>query len=303
MEYEKNHSQIALWIAAFRPKTLPASISPVIVGTAMAILDKGLKPVVALAAMACALLLQVGSNLANDYFDYKKGVDDVDRLGPTRVTQSGLIPAQHVKGGMIVVFILAAMIGLYLIMIGGWPILLIGAASILTACIYSGGPYPLALHGLGEVAVFIFFGLIAVCGTYYLQTFQLTMQVVLASIPVGFLITAILVVNNLRDIDTDKQVGKNTLSVMIGERWTKIEFIALLAGAYVIPVVFFLFKMVPGWLILLPLASLPMALSLINDVNRKTGRILNLTLAKTAQLSFVFSLLFSVGLIVGEYLG
>lgn len=298
---QKNRSQISLWIAAFRPRTLFASASPVIVGTAMAVLDKGFKPMVALATLICALLLQIGSNLANDYFDYVKGVDKVDRLGPTRVTQSGLIPAERVKAGTIIVFILAAIIGLCLIYVGGWPIVLVGIASIFTACLYSGGPYPLASHGLGEVAVFIFFGLVAVCGTYYLQTTQLTMLVVFVAIPVGFLITAILVVNNIRDINTDKQVGKTTLAVMIGEQWSRIEFSALLAGALIIPLIFFLTRMIPGWLILLPLVSLPLALSLIKDVLHKTGRALNLTLANTAKFAFLFSLLLSVGLIIGAF--
>jgi len=287
-----------LWILAIRPRTLPASVAPVIVGTAMAISDKGFKPTAALAALAGALLLQIGANLANDYFDYIKGIDTADRLGPVRVMQSGLISAKHLRTGIIIVIIFTAMVGLYLISVGGWIILFIGLISILAGLAYSGGPYPLASHGLGDVFVFIFFGFVAVCGTYYVQTLHLTMLTVLMSIPVGMLVTSILVVNNLRDIVTDKKAGKFTLAVMVGKRWTKIEYLTLLVSAYTIPFILCFSKMLSGWVALFPVVSLPMAIYLIYDVQHGTGTALNQTLAGTAKLSFVFSLLLSIGLII-----
>ena len=284
------------WVLAIRPKTLPASVCPVIVGTALAIADKGFKILPALAALVCSLLLQVGVNLANDYFDYIKGIDSSDRLGPIRVTYSGLIPAPHVKWAMGITFGLVAVIGIYLVMVGGWPILMAGTASILAALAYSGGPFPLASHGLGDLFVFIFFGLVAVCGTYYVQSLRLTPLVLCAMVPVGLLITAILVVNNLRDIVTDRKAGKKTLAVRIGERGARIEFVLLLAGAYAAPVILFIMGK-SSIFVLLPLASLPMAISLSRTVCQKEGRVLNQSLAGTARLSLLFSLLFSVGLI------
>jgi 1,4-dihydroxy-2-naphthoate octaprenyltransferase len=295
IETEKTGSS-SPWVLAIRPKTLPASICPVIVGTALAVADKEFKILPALAAFVCSLLLQIGVNLANDYFDYIKGIDTSERLGPIRVTYSGLIPAPHVKWAMGITFGLVAVIGIYLVTVGGWPILTVGIASILAALAYSGGPFPLASHGLGDLFVFIFFGLVAVCGTYYVQALQLNIIVLYAAVPVGLLITAILVVNNLRDIMTDRSVGKNTLAVRIGERGARIEFVLLLAGAYAVPVILVIAGKVSIFA-LLPLVSLPMAVSLSRTVCRKEGRVLNKGLAGTARLSLVFSLLFSIGLI------
>lgn len=290
--------QFRPWILAIRPKTLPAAVSPVVVGTSMAFVDKSFKPAVALAAMVGALFLQVGANLANDYFDYIRGIDGVDRLGPTRVTQSGLISAEAVKIGIIVTFIFATIVGSYLTFIGGWPIFLVGVASILTALAYTGGPYPLASYGLGDIFVFIFFGPVAVCGTYYLQTLHLTTLIVLISIPVGLLVTAILVVNNLRDINTDRKAGRYTLAVIIGKRGTRIEYAILLVTAYTVPFILWLTNMISGWVILLCMFSLPMAIFMICAILCTEGILLNQALARTAGLSLVFSLLLSVGLII-----
>ncbi len=290
--------QFRPWILAIRPKTLPAAVSPVVVGTSMAFVDKSFKPAVALAAMVGALFLQVGANLANDYFDYIRGIDGVDRLGPTRVTQSGLISAEAVKIGTIVTFIFATIVGSYLTFIGGWPIFLVGVASILTALAYTGGPYPLASYGLGDIFVFIFFGPVAVCGTYYLQTLHLTTLIVLISIPVGLLVTAILVVNNLRDINTDRKAGRYTLAVIIGKRGTRIEYAILLVTAYTVPFILWLTNMISGWVILLCMFSLPMAIFMICAIRCTEGILLNQALARTAGLSLVFSLLLSVGLII-----
>jgi len=290
--------QFRPWILAIRPKTLPAAVSPVVVGTSMAFVDKSFKPAVALAAMVGALFLQIGANLANDYFDYIRGIDGVDRLGPTRVTQSGLISAEAVKIGIIVTFIFATIVGSYLTFIGGWPIFLVGVASILTALAYTGGPYPLASYGLGDIFVFIFFGPVAVCGTYYLQTLHLTALIVLISIPVGLLVTAILVVNNLRDINTDRKAGRYTLAVIIGKRGTRIEYAILLVTAYTVPFILWLTNMISGWVILLCMFSLPMAIFMICAILCTEGILLNQALARTAGLSLVFSLLLSVGLII-----
>lgn len=285
------------WWLAVRPKTLPAAVAPVVVGTALAVSDNSFRHFPALAALFGALLLQIGVNLANDYFDYMKGIDTPERLGPIRVTQSGLIPANNVRTAMLITLGLGSLVGVYLIGIGGWPVLIIGAASILSAFGYSGGPFPLASHGLGDLFVFVFFGLVAVCGTYYVQALGIKPIVVLASIPVGLLITAILVVNNLRDIETDRKTGKRTLAVMLGRRGTVIEYVLLLVGAYTLPSVIWLMGFVSGWG-LLPFLSIPMAFFITRGVSKASGPGLNRSLAGTAQLSLIYSLLLSIGIVL-----
>ena len=234
-------STLRAWILATRPKTLPAALAPVAVGSAMAYAHQRFVLIATMAALAVAVLLQIAVNLANDYFDYVKGIDAEDRLGPVRVTQSGMIPAEQVKLAMIITLIAAALPGLYLITVGGWPVVCIGLACILAALAYSGGPLPLASHALGDLFVFIFFGIVAVCGTYYVQALQLTFMVVCMGIIVGLMITAILVVNNLRDIQTDRRAGKRTLAVLLGSRATKFEYSLLhigthvMTGAYIFP--------------------------------------------------------------------
>ncbi|MBW1799677.1 MAG: 1,4-dihydroxy-2-naphthoate polyprenyltransferase [Deltaproteobacteria bacterium] len=294
---EQPISNFKAWMMAIRPKTLPAAISPVVVGTAMAFHDGTFKVLPALAALMGALLLQIGVNLANDYFDFIKGVDDKDRLGPVRVTQSGLIPPGQVKAGMGCVFGLAVLIGVYLINLGGWPIMAIGAASIISALAYSGGPYPLGSHGLGDLFVFVFFGLVAVCGTYYVQALRLTLPAVLSAIPVGLLITAILVVNNLRDIDSDRRAGKRTLAVILGKRGARIEFIGLVIAAYAFSLFFAITGLFPRF-VLLTLLSIPMAVSIIATIMNQEGPVLNLALAGTAKFTLAFSLLFAIGLML-----
>jgi len=286
------------WILATRPKTLPAAVAPVVVGSAMAYVHQRFALLPATAALVVALLMQVGVNLANDYFDYTKGVDTEDRLGPVRVTPSDLIAPGRVKSSMTMVFVLSLLPGLYLIIVGGWPVAGIGAASIIAALAYSGGPYPLASHGLGDLFVFIFFGLVAVCGTYYVQALTLTPMVVMMGVIVGFLITAILVVNNLRDIQTDRKTGKRTLAVMIGEKRTRAVYTVLLGSAYVITGFIWIGGFASTWS-LLPLASLPLAFLQIRLIwHTSDGPALNNLLAKTAKLSFFFSVLLSIGLIL-----
>jgi 1,4-dihydroxy-2-naphthoate octaprenyltransferase len=246
--------------------------------------------------MGGALLLQIGVNLANDYFDFKKGVDSLDRLGPIRVTQTGLISPKQVMVGIMVTFGCSLLIGLYLIVVAGWPILLVGAASILSALAYSGGPCPMASLGLGDFFVFVFFGLVAVCGTYYVQALRLPWLVVAAAVPVGFLITAILVVNNLRDIEGDEKVGKRTLAVRLGVKGSRIEYVLLLVAAYAVPAILWLIGAC-SITVLLPLLSLPLAIPLAHRVGTRSGPVLNKALASTARLALLYSILFGLGLL------
>ncbi len=291
------------WILAARPKTLPAALSPVVVGTALAFADGGFGLLPALAAAAGALLLQILSNFANDYSDFFRGADTPDRLGPVRVTSAGLISPDALRRGIIVVIALAVLIGLYLVWIGGWPILLVGVAAILAALAYTGGPFPFGYYGLGELFVFLFFGVVAVCGTYYVQTLTLTPPVMTASVAVGALITAILVVNNYRDLETDRRAGKRTLAVRLGRRGTQIEYTALFVVAYVVPPVLWLaMQMSP--LVLAPLLTLPLAVRLIRTLAAATdGPTLNKTLAGTAQAGLFFSLLLAAGIVLGTFVG
>ena len=294
----ENKSKMGAWLLATRPKTLPAAIAPVILGTAIAIADKHFAWLEAAAAFSVALLLQIGVNVANDYFDYLKGIDSEDRLGPPRVAQSGLIPAKQVRTGMALIFFLSFIPGIYLLAVGGWPVLFIGLACISAALAYSGGPFPLASHGLGDIFVFIFFGLVAVGGTYYVQALRLTPMVWLMGTIEGLLITAILVVNNLRDIQTDRQSGKRTLAVIIGERASKMEYLLLLGIAYAIPIILWMSRHGSVWMIM-PLFSLPLALSLVRFIwKSEGGSMLNQALAKTAKLALVYSLLLSAGLVL-----
>jgi len=283
-------------LLAARPKTLPAAVAPVCVGTSLAASHQHLALMPAIAALAGALLLQIGVNLANDYFDHVRSIDTADRLGPVRVTQSGLISPERIRTVMWALFGSAAAVGGYLIKIGGWPIAVIGLASILSALAYSGGPYPLASHGLGDLFVFIFFGPVAVCGTYYIQALEFSSEIFWTSVPVGLLITAILVVNNLRDIKTDQRAGKRTLAVMIGPARSRIEYVILLAGSYTLICATWAGS---GMLSrLLPLVSLPAAGVLVRSIYRAEGRELNRLLARTAMLALGFSLLLSLGLLL-----
>jgi 1,4-dihydroxy-2-naphthoate octaprenyltransferase len=268
----------------------------VLVGTAVAITLGQFSLFPALAALAGALLLQIAVNLANDYFDFVKGVDTAERLGPPRAAASGALSPGELRAGIAVVLGLAMLVGVYLIIVGGLPILIIGVASILSALAYSGGPFPLASNGLGDVFVFIFFGLVAVVGTYYVQSLTLTPLAFMAAVPVGALITAIIVVNNYRDMETDRKSGKRTLAVIIGKRASLIEYRVLLGIAYAVPVILLLLSYVSSFLILLPLFTSPMALGLIRSMETQTGPALNKVLAETARLSLIYSLLFAFGL-------
>jgi 1,4-dihydroxy-2-naphthoate octaprenyltransferase len=281
---------------AARPPTLPAAVVPVLVGSAAA-LRLGFQPLAFLAALLAAVLIQIGTNFANDYFDFHKGADTAERLGPVRVTQSGLIAPEKVCAAMVLVFGLAALVGLYLVFVGGWPILLIGLLSIAAGVLYTGGPYPLAYHGLGDLFVFIFFGLVAVCGTADRHVGAVPGAAWFAALPVALIVTAIIVVNNLRDIDTDRLANKRTLAVLLGRRATRVEYLLLVAGAYLLLLAGPLLGVV-GVGALLPWLSLPLAVSLVRTVFREQGRPLNRALGGTGRLHMLFGLLLAIGLLL-----
>ena len=232
-----NVSPVSAWLLAARPKTLPAAISPVLVGCAVAWAENGFDLVAAIAAFAVALLLQIGANLANDVADFRRGADTPDRLGPLRVTQSGLIAPRQVVAATVTVLIAAAVPGLYLVWRGGPVLAVLGLLAVAAAVTYTAGPKPFGYIGLGELFVFFFFGPVAVVGTAFVMTHHVTRLALVSSIAVGCLVTAILVVNNLRDIDSDRSAGKRTLAVRIGRRASRWEYTALIAVAYAMPIV------------------------------------------------------------------
>lgn len=280
------------WLAA-RPKTLPAAAAPVIIGTALAFSDNGFHLLSALAALFGALFIQIGTNLANDYFDFKKGSDRDDRLGPMRVTQAGLVSPQAVKNATIVAFGLAFLVGIFLVYRAGVPIVIIGLSSILFGVLYTGGPYPIGYIGLGELFVLIFFGPVAVGGTYFVQTLTITNEVLIAGLAPGLFSSAILVVNNLRDIESDRISGKKTLAVRFGANFSKIQFLLFVVVSVLLPFYFYaesenIFQLLPS-LVLIP------SLFVLKNIFYKTGEELNNLLAQTGKLLFFYSLLFALG--------
>jgi 1,4-dihydroxy-2-naphthoate octaprenyltransferase len=296
------------WLMAARPQTLPAAAAPVLVGTGLAVSMDVFAPLPALAALVGALLIQVGTNFANDYYDAKSGVDSTEREGFTRVTQSGLIRPLEVRRAMVVTFALAIVLGSYLVFVGGLPIVVIGLSSVAAGVLYAGGPYPFGSYGLGDLFVFVFFGLVAVTGTYYVQAAALVhsfplwlppgtlpIAVIVASLPAAALSTNILVVNNLRDRETDREAGKRTLAVIIGYRWSRVEFLCMTGMAYTIPLIFWLTGYGP--LVLAPLLTLPYAARVARTVVEKTdGAALNPALEQVGKLLAAHSLLFALGL-------
>lgn len=290
---------VRAWILAARPKTLTAAVAPVLVGTGLAAHDGELALLPALAALVGAILIQIATNLANDYYDFVRGGDTADRVGPVRVTQAGLIAPDAVRRGMIAVLLLALLPGVYLVSIGGWPIVWIGLASLACAVLYTGGPYPLAYHGLGDVFVFVFFGLVAVGGTYWVQALAWPPGAVLAGVGLGALSTAILVVNNLRDIATDAAAGKRTLAVRLGPAGTKVEYALLLAVAGAVPPI----GMVAfGWpsAALAALLVVPLCIAPARAVfTSSEPRALIPALGATARVVAVYGALLAVGLALG----
>ncbi len=283
------------WIAAARLRTLPAAAAPVLVGTACAAATGGVAWGPALAALAGALAIQIGANFANDVFDAERGADGPDRVGPLRAVSAGLISAAAMKRAMIAAFAIAMAFGVYLVAVAGWPVVAIGLASIIAGIAYTGGPWPLGYHGLGDVFVLVFFGFVAVCGTAFVQLGHVPALAVWAAVPVGALATAILVVNNLRDRPTDARAGKYTLAVRLGRRGALVEYALLLAVAYVVPVALALHA---PWRAL-PVVTAPLAVIRMRQLAAAAdGPTFNGLLAATGQLLLLHGLLFAVGLVM-----
>jgi 1,4-dihydroxy-2-naphthoate octaprenyltransferase len=275
-------------------------VAPVLVGTAAGITaGVSLHVLPFAAALAGALLIQIATNFANDYSDFHRGADTHERLGPVRVTQAGLITPESVRRAIIITFGLATLVGVYLVWVGGWPIVAIGVASIICALAYTGGPWPYGYHALGELFVFVFFGLVAVGGSAYLQTGTLSTLALVAAVPVGLLITNILVVNNLRDLETDRAARKRTLAVVLGDRATRWQYALFAALAYLAPVVMVVTGRAGGW-VLLPLLTIPLAYRAVRAVlGGLSGRALNPMLAESGRLQLLFGVLLAVGLVLG----
>lgn len=281
---------------AARLRTLPAAVAPVLVGTALAVHDDDFRPLAFVAALLGALLIQVGTNLSNDYSDARRGADTEDRLGPMRVTAGGLVPPRTVLLWTYLTFAGAVLVGLYLVYVAGPELLLVGAASILAGVLYTGGPRPYGYEGLGEVFVFTFFGIVAVTGSYYVHAERLPGEAFLLAVPAGLLASAILVVNNVRDLETDRRAGKRTLAVRLGRRRTRTLYAAMLVVAFLtlVPLAF----AIGAWVLLAALAA-PLAARLVQTVRTHAdGPTLNDVLARTGLLQLVFCVLLSAGILL-----
>lgn len=291
-------STFYVWLRAARPQTLAASVVPILVGASVAWSDQLFRLDTTAVALFCAFAIQIGTNFANDYFDFVKGADTPDRIGFERATSAGLISPKKMLYATFLTMSIAFIAGLYLVWIGGWIVLLIGLLSLLFGILYTGGPYPLGYNGLGDIFVFIFFGLIAVSGTYYVNALEWSFISLIASLPVGALCVNILVVNNLRDVEQDKIAGKKTLGVLFGEFALKFEYLAMLLISFSTPLILFFFCSYSYW-ILLPFLSLPAAWILLNEIwNHIDKKTLNNTLENTAKYMLLFGILFSIGLII-----
>jgi len=287
------------WVLAARPKTLTAATAPVLAGVGVAAHHGVFQAMPALAALLGAILIQIATNLANDYYDHVRGGDTEDRVGPVRVTQAGLIPPETVKRGMYATLAAALVVGAYLVFVGGWPIVLIGLSSLALAVLYTGGPFPLAYHGLGDVFVFVFFGLVAVSGTYYVQGLSWPADALVAGVAMGGLTTSILVVNNLRDIETDARVGKRTLAVRLGPTGTKIEYVSMLLLALAAPVIGVVRS---GWpaAVLAVLLVVPLCIAPVRTVlTFEDPRELLPALGQTSRVVALYGILMALGLSFG----
>ncbi|MGK7369748.1 MAG: 1,4-dihydroxy-2-naphthoate polyprenyltransferase [Candidatus Halalkalibacterium sp. M3_1C_030] len=291
-------SKFKIWIEAARPKTLAAAFVPVLVGAAIAFNHHAFDWLASSVALVCAFLIQIGTNFANDYFDYIKGADNEDRVGFIRATSQGLISAEEMKGATIITMGLAFIFGLYLVWHAGWVILALGIASLIFGVLYTGGPFPLGYNGLGDLFVFIFFGIVAVMGTYYVNALEWSADSFWASLAVGALSVNILVVNNLRDVEQDGPAGKNTLGVLLGENALRWEYLLMLLLAAFVPV--YMYNAFPYSLyILLPFLAIPFALYLLYIIwTEEQKSKLNKTLEQTAQFMTIFGILFSAGIIL-----
>jgi 1,4-dihydroxy-2-naphthoate octaprenyltransferase len=294
---EINTSKFESWALAARPKTLLAAFVPVLVGSALAISVHQFFLPYSIAALICAVLIQIGTNYTNDLYDHLKGADNQNRKGPQRALASGLISVKEMKFGIALTFGFSFLIGLYLVYHSGWIILVIGIVSIAAGFIYTAGPFPLAYKGLGDIFVFVFFGIVGTMGTYYLHTTEFTLLSFLISLPVGAVTTNILVVNNFRDIEEDRAAGKKTLAVYIGRSLTRLQFILFLLLCYIVLIILFAQYNFSSW-IFLPFTTLPFAALLIKMLFKFSGTELNKTLELTAKFSGLYGLLFAIGLII-----
>jgi 1,4-dihydroxy-2-naphthoate polyprenyltransferase len=293
-------SGVRIWLMAARVRTLPAAIAPVLVGTALAGWLHVFHPLRFLAALIGAIFIQVGTNLSNDYSDARRGADAEDRLGPVRVTAGGLVPPHQVLVATYASFGVAVLAGVYLIVVAGWQLLLVGAASILAGVLYTGGPRPYGYEGLGELFVFLFFGIVAVAGSFFVQVRHLSWEAFALAVPVGLLAAAILVVNNFRDTDSDRRAGKRTLAVRLGRPRTRTMFATIVYLAYLLAPVTWIFGPMKAWMLLAWL-TLPLAAETVRTVrNRTDGRSLNQTLAHTGMLQLAFCMLLSAGLLLSR---
>jgi 1,4-dihydroxy-2-naphthoate octaprenyltransferase len=293
-------SGVRIWLMAARIRTLPAAVAPVLVGTALAGFAGVFHPLRFVAALVGAVFIQVGTNLSNDYSDARRGADADDRLGPVRVTAGGLVPPRLVLIATYVSFGVAVLAGVYLVAVAGWELLLVGAASILAGVLYTGGPRPYGYEGLGEVFVFLFFGVVAVAGSYFVQTKHLTWEAFALAVPVGLLASAILVVNNYRDTDTDRRAGKRTLAVRLGRERTRVLYASMVYVAYLAAPVTWLFGPLTAW-VMLPWLTLVLAAQVVRTVrNRTDGASLNGALAQTGMLQLAFCTLLSAGLLLSR---
>lgn len=289
---------VRIWLMAARPKTLPVGLAPVLVGTALAGSGDVFHPLRFAAALLGALLIQVGANLSNDYSDARRGADAEDRLGPVRVTAGGLVPPRQVLIAIWITFGLAILVGIYLVAVAGWELLLVGAASIVAGVLYTGGPRPYGYEGLGELFVFLFFGIVAVAGSFFVQAETLVWEAFALAVPVGLLAAAVLVVNNVRDIDTDRRAGKRTLAVRLGRERTRSLYAGMIYVAYLLTPITWLFGPLSAW-VLLPLLSLPLAPPIVRTVRSHVdGPSLNAALAQTGRLELIFCVLLSAGLLL-----
>jgi 1,4-dihydroxy-2-naphthoate octaprenyltransferase len=297
MNSEKKINKLNSWLLASRPKTLLAAVVPVMVGSALAISMKKFFLPYSLVALLCSILIQIGTNFTNDLYDYLKGSDTVKRKGPRRVLASGLISVNEMRIAIILVFGLTFLLGLYLVYSVGILILWVGIFSIFAGIIYTAGPFPLAYNGFGDVFVFIFFGIIGTMGTFYLHTHEISILSFIVSIPVGALITNILVVNNFRDIEEDRKANKRTLAVLMGRIFTRWQFILLMILSYLTTILLHFNFSYSLW-IFLPFSSLPVSIILIKMLYTLKGEELNTTLELSAKFAGFYGLLFAIGLIV-----
>ncbi|MEW5702830.1 MAG: 1,4-dihydroxy-2-naphthoate polyprenyltransferase [Candidatus Zixiibacteriota bacterium] len=284
-----------IWYLAARPKTLWTGISPVIVGSALAWHDHAFVLPAALAALVGAIAIQVGTNFANDLSDHLRGADGTDRLGPTRATQAGWVTPAQMRRAVAFVFALAFLVGIYLVFRGGWPVVAIGLCSLAAAWLYTGGPYPFGYHGLGDIFVFIFFGPVAVVGTYYVQTLTTTSAAWQAAIPMGAWAAAVLCVNNLRDIESDRRAGKRTLAVRLGRRGAVWEYAILILVTFLTPIGLYATDAV-GPAVLAASAVALLGIRLVRRIGRvDQGVALNEVLAATARSQLLYALVFAGG--------